>query len=170
MRVKAYVPAVLVTLLVALITISANTKQPQSTTGVNPGDLAPGIEFLETGSNLSFQNQLGRYTLLCFWAAYDAESRARNVTLSNKVSRLNPEKIVMYSVSLDKNQAIFEETVRIDHLNRDYQFREESDFRPELHKAYKLDRGLKNYLIDDKGIIIAVNVQPEQLAALVEKS
>lgn len=167
MRVRTYVPFVFVSLLVALITMSASTKQPKSVIGVNPGDLAPGIESLETGSDLSFQNQLGRYTLLCFWAAYDAESRARNAALSNKVNNLDPEKIVMYSVSLDKSRSIFEETLRIDNLSQSNQFRGGSDSKSELHKAYKLNRGLNTYLIDDSGTIVAVNVRPKQLAELL---
>lgn len=170
MRVRTYVPAVFATLLVALLTMSASTKQPKSTIGVNPGDLAPGIKSLETGSDLSFQNHLGRYTLLCFWAAYDAESRARNVALSNKVNKLDPEKIVMYSVSLDKNSSIFEETLRIDNLEKKNQFRGGSDSESELYKDYKLNKGLKTYLIDDKGKIIAVNVLPKHLTELLENS
>jgi hypothetical protein len=67
MRVRTYVPAVFVMLLIALLTISASTKDARPVIGINPGDLAPGIESLENENSFSFQNHSGRYTLLCFW-------------------------------------------------------------------------------------------------------
>lgn len=170
MRVRTYVPAVCTVLLIALLSISASTKESRSITGINPGDLAPGIESLENGNDLNFHNHLGRYTLLCFWAAYDAESRARNVMLSNEVSKLDPEKVVMYSVSLDESNAIFEETLKIDRLDEAAQFLSGSDLTPALYKTYKLNKGLKTYLIDDDGKIIAVNFPPKQLAKLLKHS
>ena len=75
MKVRAYVLFV----AVALLAVSAGTKNAKPTVGINPGDFAPRIESLGTESNFSFQNHSGRYTLLNFWATYDAESRARNV-------------------------------------------------------------------------------------------
>lgn len=167
---RTYVPAVFTVFLIALLTVSASTKETRLTTGINPGDLAPGIESLESKSDLNFLNHSGRYTLLSFWAAYDAESRARNVSLSNEVNKLDPEKIAMCSVSLDKNQAIFEETLKIDKLDETKQLWEGSDSKSALHKAYKLDKGLKTFLIDDTGKIVAVNVHPKQLAKLLKNN
>lgn len=71
MKVRAYV----LIASVALLGMSAGSKKAKLTEGVNPGDLAPRIEFLGNDAKASFHNQLGRYTLLNFWAAYDAESR-----------------------------------------------------------------------------------------------
>lgn len=167
MKVSTCVPAVCLTLLIALLTMSASTKETRPVTGVNPGDLAPGIESLGNEHDFHFQNHSGRYTLLCFWAAYDAESRARNVMLSNAVNKLDPEKIVMYAISLDDNQTIFEETLKIDRLNPANQFKNGSDKKSALYKAYKLNKGLRTYLIDDAGKVVAVNFPPKQLTELL---
>lgn len=121
MKVRAYVLIV----TVALATMSSATKEARPTVGTNPGDLAPRIESLGNESNISFQNHSGRYTLLNFWAAYDAESRARNVQLWNEVNKLSSDKIAMYSVSLDEKESIFTETVKADKLSGTKQFREE---------------------------------------------
>ena len=80
MKVRAYVLIV----TVALATMSSGTKEARPTVGTNPVDLAPRIESLGGESDFIFQNHSGRYTLLNFWAAYDAESRVRNVQLWNK--------------------------------------------------------------------------------------
>ena len=121
MKVRAYVLFV----AVALFAVSAGTKNAKPTVGINPGDLAPRIESLGNERNFSFQNHSGRYTLLNFWAVYDAESRARNVQLWNEVNKLNSDKIAMYSISLDEKESIFTETVKADKLEGTKQFHEE---------------------------------------------
>ena len=57
MKVRAYVLFV----AVALLAVSAGTKNAKPTVGINPGDFAPRIESLGTESNFSFQNHSGRY-------------------------------------------------------------------------------------------------------------
>lgn len=165
MKVKAYV----LIASVALFTMSAGTKKAQHTEGVNPGDLAPGIESLGNESNLRFQNHSGRYTLLNFWAAYDAESRARNVQLSNEINKLSSDKIAMCSVSLDERESIFTETVKTDKLDVNTQFHDELGKESELYKKYDLKKGFRNFLINDKGVIIAANVTPAELAEMMKK-
>ena len=153
MKVRAYVLFV----AVALLAVSAGTKNAKPTVGINPGDFAPRIESLGTESNFSFQNHSGRYTLLNFWATYDAESRARNVQLWNEVNKLSSDKIAMYSISLDK-------------LEGTKQFHEELGRKSELFGKYNLQKGFCNFLIDDKGVIIAANVTPEDLTKVLKKS
>ena len=144
MKVRAYV----LIASVALLGMSAGSKKAKLTEGVNPGDLAPRIEFLGNDAKASFHNQLGRYTLLNFWAAYDAESRARNVQLANEV--------------------IFTETVKIDKLDLSTQFHEGLGKESELYKKYDLRKGFKNFLINDEGVIIAANVTPEKLTEILK--
>jgi AhpC/TSA family. len=165
MRLRTYV----LTVSVALFTMAVGTKDARPSEGINPGDLAPRIKSLGNKDNLSFQNENRRYTLLCFWAAYDAESRVRNVQLSKEVEKLDSDNIEMYSVSFDENQSIFNETLKIDGLKVKNQFNE-SDSKPALYKQFKLDKGLKTYLIDDKGIIVAVNFNPKRLTEYLKES
>ena len=165
MKVRAYVLFV----AVALLAVSAGTKNAKPTVGINPGDFAPRIESLGTESNFSFQNHSGRYTLLNFWATYDAESRARNVQLWNEVNKLSSDKIAMYSISLDEKESIFTETVKADKLEGTKQFHEELGRKSELFGKYNLQKGFCNFLIDDKGVIIAANVTPEVNQQLLAK-
>ena len=147
-------------------------KELQSTGCITiPGridDLAPRIEFLGNDAKASFHNQLGRYTLLNFWAAYDAESRARNVQLANEVNKFGPDKIAMCSISMDEKESIFTETVKIDKLDLSTQFHEGLGKESELYKKYDLRKGFKNFLINDEGVIIAANVTPEKLTEILK--
>lgn len=165
MKVRAYVLIV----VAALVTMSFGTKEARPTMGTNPGDLAPRIESLGNESNFSFQNHSGRYTLLNFWAAYDAESRARNVQLWNEINKLSSDKVAMYSVSFDEKESIFTETVRADRLSNTMQLHEELGEKSELYRKFNLKKGVKNYLIDDKGVIIAKNVTPDKLIEILNR-
>ena len=164
MKVRAYV----LIASVALLGMSAGSKKAKLTEGVNPGDLAPRIEILGNDAKASFHNQLGRYTLLNFWAAYDAESRARNVQLANEVNKFGPDKIAMCSISMDEKESIFTETVKIDKLDLSTQFHEGLGKESELYKKYDLRKGFKNFLINDEGVIIAANVTPEKLTEILK--
>ena len=141
--------------------------------GVHPGDLAPRIELSGKGQPaIYFQNPDGRYTLVHFWAAYDAESRARNVLLWNKVNRLNATgkgKVAMYSISFDEASSVFEGTIRTDKLVGTTQLHEAEGRHSDLFRTYGLEKGVKNLLINDEGVIIASNVSPDELAQLCDR-
>ena len=159
MKVRAYVLIV----SVALFGMSAGSKKATLTEGSNPGDLAPSIEFLEKdGKAIRFQNQTGRYTLVHFWAAYDAESRMRNVLLANKVAAMESDKVRLCAISLD--ESVFAETVKIDGLDRSSQYYMGAEAASEVSEKYHLNKGLRNFLIDDQGVIVATNVDADQLA------
>ncbi|MDR1881036.1 MAG: thioredoxin family protein [Tannerellaceae bacterium] len=164
MKVKAYV---LIAAVLSL-TISAVTKDAGKVEGFSPGDLAPEITSLGKKNGFHFQNHSGTYTLLSFWAAYDAGSRANNVRLSNEVSKFSSDKIVMYSVSLDEKKSVFTETVKMDKLEGTAQLHEEQGKKSALYAKYKLKRGLRSFLIDDKGVIVATDVTPETLGGLLK--
>lgn len=166
MKIRAYVLFV----LVAIATMSSTTKKARMSEGITPGSLAPRIEFSGNERSLDFQNHSGRYTLLNFWAAYDAESRASNVLLSNEISKLNADKIAMLSVSFDEKESVFTETVKADKLETGSQFRDKLGKRSDVYKKYKLEKGFRNFLIDDQGVIVASNVTPKQLSELLGKS
>ncbi|MDR1556607.1 MAG: thioredoxin family protein [Tannerellaceae bacterium] len=159
MKVKTYVLAGTVVLLY----ISAASKDVKSE-GVFPGDLAPGIESLRNGRDFSFRNHSNRYTLLNFWATYDAESRARNIRLSNEVSKMSSDKIALCSVSMDESPFVFSETIRIDKLDEATQFHEAEGKNSKLYHRYNLKKGFSNFLINEKGVIVAKNITPDELA------
>ena len=154
---------------VSFLLIAAGTKNVSSFEGSSPGDRAPRIEFLENNKAFDFQNQSGRYTLLSFWAAYDAESRARNVRIESELSRMCLENVSMYSISLDENASIFTETVRIDCLDYSTNIQEKRGKSSDVYRDYDLRKGLRNFLIDDKGMIVAVNVEAQFLEMLANR-
>lgn len=163
MKVRTYV----LVASVALFFMASGSKNAKPTVGLNPGDKAPGIESLGNESNISFQNHSGRYTLLNFWAAYDAESRARNVRLLNEINQSGSDKMNVYSISLDEKESIFKETVKMDGLDLSGHYQLNPERESDLYKKFRLNKGFTNYLINDEGVIIATNVTPEKLTEVL---
>jgi hypothetical protein len=159
MKVKTYV---LVGATV-LLYMSAASKDVSSV-GLSPGDLAPGIESLGNERDFNFRSHSNRYTLVNFWATYDAESRARNIRLSNEVDKLSGGKIALCSISLDESRSVFAETVRMDRLDQATQYHAAEGKNSKLYRTYNLKQGFSNFLINEKGVIVARNVTPEELA------
>jgi hypothetical protein len=144
-----------------LLYMSAAPKR-SGITGLTPGDTAPRIENLSNNESISFTNTKGQYTLLNFWAAYDAASRKRNVALANAMNGLDG-KVVLQSVSFDSSQAIFEGVVKMDSLKTNTQHIANKTNSRKLFKEYALKKGFTNYLIDAEGTIVAKNVSPEEI-------
>lgn len=166
MKIRTYVLLV----VVAVFVMSATTKTARMSEGITPGYLAPRIELLGKGSDFRFSNQSGRYTLLNFWAAYDAESRARNVQLANEVNKFSPDEIAMLSVSFDQKESIFTQTVKNDKLDAHTQFWNGQGKQSDVYKKYGLKHGFRNFLIDANGVIIATNITAKQFSELMRKN
>ncbi len=164
MKIKAFVLSV----VAVVFFLSAGTDKASLTEGYRPGELAPRIETLGTPGDMVFSNDSGRYTLLHFWAAYDAHSRMQNVQLWNKLNQ-GDLLISMISVSMDEPKSVFVETVKTDKLEQTKQLHEWRGERSEVYKKYGLKNGLRNFLIDDKGVIVATNVTSGDLSKIINK-
>lgn len=132
--------------------------------GINPGNPIPDIKNLEnvSGETINLSDFKGQKVLVNFWAAYDASSRRDNVLLSKLAKQKNcPVKVV--SVSFDKSKSVFAKTVAMDEVDRGSQYYAQANIRPALAAQYKLDNGFKNYLIDENGVILGVNLSLKDL-------
>lgn len=135
--------------------------------GYYPGEQLPNIELTDIhGNTLNLSELKGKKVLVNFWAAYDAQSRATNVRLFNYLKANNAD-VEMLSVSFDTNKGVFQKTILWDNLEASSQFCETAGTQSEIFKDFKLKKGFKNYLIDENGIITAMNVTAEQLKQLL---
>jgi len=155
--------------LVGFLFLSAGTEKSSLTEGYRLGDLAPRIEPEESDEIIDFSNSKC-YTLVNFWAAYDATSRIRNVQLWNQMSKLDSTQINLYSVSMDANESVFEETLKMDKLGKKNQFFDKKGKNSPVYKKYGLKNGFRNFLIDEGGVIIAIDVSPDELSRIVNKA
>ena len=73
--------------------------------------------------------------------------------------------VEMVSVSFDEYKSIFHETIKKDRITTSNCFVELDGNDSEIYKAYRLNKGFKNYLLNEKGVIIAKDIQASQLAS-----
>lgn len=151
---------------IALIGLSSNTTETSSLSseGIYPGNLFPDIKNLEnvSGTKLNLSDLKGQKVLVNLWAAYDANSHKDNVLFSNLIKDRKYE-VQMVSVSFDKSESVFERTLAMDKIDRKNQFLANGEVYTSLFDRYQLTKGFKNYLIDENGVIVAMNLSPKDL-------
>ena len=133
------------------------------TEGLTIGDRAPEFKICSERQLVDLKDLRGKYVLISFWASYDAPSRMQNATLSHVASK--NDKVEMVSVSFDDYKSIFNETIKKDKITTPNCFVETEGEQSELYQTYRLHKGFKNYLLDENGIIIAKDINANQLAA-----
>lgn len=136
------------------------------TGGLNPGDVAHDFKIKTTSNEqiIHLEEFRGKYVLLSFWASYDAQSRMLNVSLSNALKSIAHNNVEMVSVSFDKYQSVFAETIRKDRIVAPACFVETKGEKSGLFRKYNLSRGFTNYLLDEDGVIIAKNISATELS------
>lgn len=154
---------------IAFISLSSNTSRTSSLSeGIYPGNLFPDIKNLEneSGTKINLSDLRGQKVLVNFWAAYDAYSHKDNVLFSHIIED-KEYPVQMVSVSFDKNESVFERTLTMDKIDERFQFLAKGDDSSDIFNLYQLERGFKNYLIDENGVIIAMNLKPGDLGRLL---
>lgn len=151
-----------------LVHLSVGTENASFTEGYRPGDVAPEIKSGNRQREVDFAAQAGRYTLVNFWAAYDAVSRIHNIQLSRKTGDMDSARIALFSISMDEKASVFTETLKMDGLDAGNQWFAGQQ-REIISKKYGLKNRFGNFLIDDRGVIVATNLTAEQLSEWTEK-
>jgi len=163
-----YLKCLLVGGLVLITTSSYTTKTSGISEGIYPGNLIPDMTMSdESGHQLKLSDLKGQKILINFWAAYDADSHMKNVLLWNTLQKENLD-VKMISVSFDQSRSVFEKTLSFDGIkDGQSQFLEPQGSNSNIYKTYRLEKGFKNYLIDENGVILATNIKPNELSKVL---
>lgn len=153
--------------LISLLLMSTSIKSEKTSIGYYPGEQIPNIVLngLE-GNDFDLSAYKGKKVVLNFWAAYDAQSRASNVQLYNYLKE-NESDVAFLSISFDENRNVFEKTALLDQMDLNSQFCDENGTNSEIYKEFQLRKGFKNYLIDENGVILAIDLSIEKLKNLI---
>jgi len=156
-----YVKWIFVICIVCFFTSFIEIGKP--TTGLTVGHKAPDFALRSTISTNNSSKVKSKYTLLCFWSAYDASSRITNMQLSHASAALGQE-VQLISISFDPYASIFKETLKQDHLTNLSAFAVDTrGVNSPLYKRYKLENGFGSYLLDENNRIIAKNITGTEL-------
>ncbi len=147
--------------------MSNSIKTEKTSEGYYPGNKIPNIVLtgLE-GQIIDINEYQGKKVVLNFWAAYDAHSRANNVRLYNYLKD-NAADVEFLSVSLDENINVWKRTSLLDKIDMNSQFCDANGTNSEIFKEFKLNKGFKSYLIDENGVIKAIDLSTDRLKELL---
>lgn len=152
--------------VVLLLTVSANTNRVYNST---EGVVAPKIEVRASdGTVVKPADTEGRFVIVNFWASRDAGSRIAANLYDSYVESAGEDRISLVSINFDDNLKLFREIVRRDGLNGESQFNVAAAQRNEIVRRYALGSGLKSFLINPEGVIVAVNPTIDQLTMLMK--
>lgn len=158
------VSGIFVVLVISFISFSFVGKDTP-TEGLTIGDKAPEFKICGEKQLVNLKDLRGKYVLLSFWASYDADSRMNNATLNHAISKA--DNVEMVSVSFDSYKSIFNETIKKDRISTSNCFVELAGVDSDIYNTYRLHKGFKNYLLDEKGVIIAKNINVSELSSYI---
>lgn len=142
-----------VVLTVLLLLSSAIAPQRR---GIKVGNWAPEVTCGDT-TLFSTDADNNGYTLLHFWASYDASSRIANMMYSRTAQQFDGSQLRYVAVSYERNEALFGEIIKRDNLLSENQYYDPAGSSSHVYERYRLNKGFATYLIDAEGRIVAHN-------------
>lgn len=107
-------------------------------------------------------------TLLHFWAAYDAGSRAQQLVYQQALQGKIGKHIAYQSVSLDTDADIYKHSLALDGITDLTNYRlVDAEHRQQVIELFGLNEGLHSFLVDASGRILAVDPSVHLLAQFI---
>lgn len=117
---------------------------------------------LHNGGNQRLSDFSGKLLLLEFWSSYCGPCRRENPSLVQLYNQYKPKGFEIFGVSFDTNEAAWRKAIASDGLPWP-NASEVNGYNNQAAFAYDVFELPTNYLIDQRGIIIAKNLRGEEL-------
>lgn len=137
----------------------------------NPKVQDPYIDFElpnQNGELIRLSNHLETYTLIEFWASWCGPCRKSNPELVKIYDKFKSKGFTIVGVSVDDNKNSWIEAIEEDGLY----WKNLSDLKGKDNTAaikYGVNGVPSNFLINDKGIIVEVDIKPEALENILNQ-
>lgn len=136
------------------------------------GEKAPALVVNRGEEAMSLESLEGNWVILSFWSAADAQSRiAQNEVAAYVRGVSDPVKadgLEIVSVNFDRSEQLMKEIVRLDNLDENSQFHiEDADKANALRQAYRMNEGLRTFVINPEGELVAADPTLADLKAII---
>ena len=123
----------------------------------------------QNGKTIHLSQFKGKYVLVDFWASWCGPCRGENPNVVKAYNQYHPKGLEILGVSLDDNnyKTAWTAAIRQDGLIWT-QVSDLKGFKSEAAQLYAVKSIPQNFLIDPKGVIVAVNLRGEELGKKLE--
>lgn len=167
---KVYPAWVGVVMMLISISVCAQEK------GTNVGQEAPNIKLRNPeGKVMELHELRGQVVLLDFWASWCGPCRRENPVVVEAYNEFKDKDFkigkgfTVFSVSLDKTQAAWEQAIEDDRLSWPYHVSDLSGWSSRAAALYRVNGIPMNFLIDKDGIIVAKNLRGWSLKSTLQQ-
>ncbi len=158
---KTFKHILLFSFLLIGFSLIAQEQKEEPKVGLNIGNKAPELVFNDpNGKAIALSDLKGKMVLIDFWASWCGPCRRENPNLVKAYKKFkdkefeNGEGFTVYSVSLDKSKASWQNAIMQDRLAWPYHVSDLKFWQSEGAEIYKVTSIPSSFLIDGDGIIV----------------